>query len=70
MKLTDLAGKPVVGSAVVAIYDKARRIHFRRLECRGDQSFLLAMARAQPQSRRILLESNLFQRRFENVVRA
>ncbi len=46
VKLTDLAGKPFVGSTVVAIYDKSASNTSPAAECAGDQGVLLEVAAA------------------------
>ena len=52
LKLTGPDGKPYVGSTVVSIYDKARRVHLRRLERAGHQGVLLEVAPAASPERR------------------
>jgi hypothetical protein len=46
VKLTELNGEPFVGSTVVSVYDKVRRVHLRRFERRRHQGVLLEMAAA------------------------
>ena len=51
VKLTDLDGKPFVGSTVLTRLRQGRRVHLRRLERAGDQGVLLEVAAAPPARR-------------------